>query len=200
MTWDNEGILFGQGKDGILRVSAAGGTPRPVIVVRPGEIAHGPQVLPGGDALLFTVATEAGSAAWDNAQIVRAVTQVRRPKDACGGRGGRSLSATGHLVYAIGGVVVAVPFDVGRLAISGGAVPVIEGVGRSISLTGAAQFTTARQWHARLCPGATIGVVDTTGRGPDGWERHRSTPRSAGCAVRDAASIPRWNTVRGRHR
>ena len=56
-TADNT-ILFGQGPDGIWRVSGDGGTPEHVVKVEAEQIAHGPQLLPGGDAVLFTLASK----------------------------------------------------------------------------------------------------------------------------------------------
>jgi len=60
MSWgaDDE-IVFGQGAGGIRRVRATGGTAETVVTVKSGEIAHGPQMLPGGSALLYTLASNA---------------------------------------------------------------------------------------------------------------------------------------------
>jgi hypothetical protein len=54
--WGDDGtILVGQGPKGILRVPAAGGTPEVLIPVEAGQLAHGPQMLPGGEWVLFTL-------------------------------------------------------------------------------------------------------------------------------------------------
>jgi hypothetical protein len=55
MSWSREGILFSQGKKGILRVSADGGQPEVIISIDDG-LGWGPQMLPGGEAVLFTLA------------------------------------------------------------------------------------------------------------------------------------------------
>ena len=47
-----------------------------------------------------------------------------------GGSDARYLP-TGHLLYAVAGTMYAVPFDAGRLVITGAAVPAVVGVGRS---------------------------------------------------------------------
>src|SRR5205807_9048622 len=58
-SWNSDGnIFFGQGTKGILRVSANGGKPENIVTVKSGEVAHGPQVLSGGDALMFTLRSE----------------------------------------------------------------------------------------------------------------------------------------------
>ena len=53
--WDGDAILFDQ-NEGIMRVSPTGGQPELLINVKSGEAALGPQMLPGGDVVLFTVA------------------------------------------------------------------------------------------------------------------------------------------------
>ncbi len=58
-----------------------------------------------------------------------------------GGSDARYVS-TGHLVYALQGTLLAVPFDPNGLEVTGGPVPLIEDVARTDSLqTGAAQFS-----------------------------------------------------------
>ena len=64
-------ILIGQGPRGILRVSADGGEPETIITVEPGELADGPQMLPDGEHVLFTVASgDRSGKPWDTARIV----------------------------------------------------------------------------------------------------------------------------------
>ena len=64
-------IVFGQRGAGIMQVSADGGTPEVLILLEgtegTGEVAHGPQVLPGEKAVLFTLGEGTN---WDDAQIV----------------------------------------------------------------------------------------------------------------------------------
>jgi dipeptidyl aminopeptidase/acylaminoacyl peptidase len=61
---------------------------------------------------------------------------------------------TGHIVYAHGGLVFAVRFDLARLAIVGGPAPVIEGVRRGLSgVTGAAQFSVSDHGTLVYVPG-----------------------------------------------
>ena len=69
VSWETDNtILFGQQK-GIMRVLAAGGTPASVIPAKDGELFYGPQLLPDGDSVLFSVTTLSGSSRWDRAQI-----------------------------------------------------------------------------------------------------------------------------------
>ena len=69
-SWERNGaILYGQ-PDGIWQVSENGGAPVRVIATEAGEQAYGPQLLPGGEWVLFTLANTANSSRWDEANIV----------------------------------------------------------------------------------------------------------------------------------
>ena len=122
----------------IEQIQDTGGTPYPVTRFDNGESSHRwPDFLPGGKALLF-VGGAAGSIG-DNAQIAvqSGVTGERRNlvPEATQPR----YASSGHLVYAQGGTLMAAPFDVQRLAITGAAVPVVDGVLQS-TLSGAAEY------------------------------------------------------------
>ena len=102
----------------------------PALVVRPadGETLSSPQVLPGGEAILFTAATASGSGRWDTAQIVvQSIGATDRTVVWRGGRDARYVP-TGHLVYAQGTTLFGIPFDAGRRAVAGSQTPMVEGV------------------------------------------------------------------------
>jgi Tol biopolymer transport system component len=141
MSWSKDGILFAEGEKGILRVSENGGQPESLARVKKGELAQGPQMLPGGKAFLFTLASGApGLDTWDKAQIVvQDLKSGERKTLITGGSDARYLQ-TGHIVYAISGNLFAIPFDLGSLEVKGGQVPVLEGVRRA-NPTGAAEFS-----------------------------------------------------------
>jgi dipeptidyl aminopeptidase/acylaminoacyl peptidase len=62
--------------------------------------------------------------------------------------------ATGHLLYAIGGVVLAAPFDLRRLEATGAPLPVVEGVGRArTSATGMAHMALSNGGALLYMPG-----------------------------------------------
>ena len=62
-------IVYGA-PEGIRRVSANGGIPELVVRTEAEEQIYGPQVLPGGAWVLFTVTRARGLRRWDQAQIV----------------------------------------------------------------------------------------------------------------------------------
>lgn len=139
--WElDDTIVFGQGEDGIWRVPASGGTPEVLIKVNSDkhEIAHGPQMLPQGNYVLFTLST---STVWDEAQIVvQSIESGDRKILIDKGTDARYVT-TGHIVYAKAGAIWAVPFDVNRLELTGDKVLLpIRGVHQSTSGTGTAQF------------------------------------------------------------
>ncbi len=150
-------ILFGRGPGGIWQVPGAGGTPERLIAVEEGELAHGPQMLPGGEWVLFTL-RPAGTSVWDAAQIVvQSVTTGERQVLIEGGRDGRYL-ATGHLVYALNNVLFAVPLDLDARDVTGGPVSLVAGVqGASGGRTGAAQFSLAGNGSLVYIPGSAGG-------------------------------------------
>ena len=58
MSWATDGsIVFGQGAAGIRRVPSTGGAAETIVTVKNGELAHGPQLLPGGNSVLYTLAS-----------------------------------------------------------------------------------------------------------------------------------------------
>ncbi|HYW46944.1 MAG TPA: protein kinase [Bryobacteraceae bacterium] len=114
---------------GLSQVPSAGGTPSPVTTLdtKKGEITHRfPQILPGGHAVLFTSHTSRGN--YDDATIEAVSLKTHERKVLVrGGYLGRYVP-TGHLIYLHENTLFAVPFDLGRLAPAGSAVPVLNDV------------------------------------------------------------------------
>ncbi len=133
MSWGSNGIVFSQGSQGIKLVSAEGGTPPDVLVPpKDGEVPASPQMLPGGRSVLFAVATGTALNRWDTADIVaQSVATGLRQIITKGGADPRFVP-TGHLVYAVGSSVYAVPFDAQTMKATGSPAPVIEGVRRAV--------------------------------------------------------------------
>jgi serine/threonine-protein kinase len=94
--------------------------------------------------VLFTLATGLSAPAWDKAHIVVQSLRSGERKTLIEGGSDARYVPTGHLVYALGGTLFAVPFDLRRLEITGGPVPMVEGVRRGITLSGgAAEFSVS---------------------------------------------------------
>jgi serine/threonine-protein kinase len=113
-------------------------------------------MLPGGESVLFTIGTPAGNVDWDKAQlVVQTLKSGARKTLHDGGSDGRFLP-TGNIVYALRGTLFAIPFDLKRLEVTGGAVPLVEGVQRSFS--GAAQFGFSGNGSLIYVPGPVSGT------------------------------------------
>jgi Tol biopolymer transport system component len=125
-------ILYGQ-PEGIMRVSANGGTPELVVPTEAAEHVHGPQMLPGGEWVLFTLTSAVGATRWDEAQIVVQSLESGERKILWEGGSDARYVSTGHLIYALEDVLFALPFDLASLEVSGGPVPIVEGVRRANS-------------------------------------------------------------------
>ena len=130
VSWGSEDtIVYGQ-PEGIMRVSANGGTPELVVPTEAPEQVHGPQMLPGGEWVLFTLTSASGPTRWDEAQILVQSLESGERKILWEGGSDVRYVPTGHLVYALEDVLFALPFDLASLEVSGGPVPVVEGVRR----------------------------------------------------------------------
>jgi serine/threonine protein kinase/Tol biopolymer transport system component len=155
MSWNEEGIVFAQSRKGILRVSGNGGQPELLASIKDNELLEGPQMLPGGQAILFS-STSSATAAWDRAEIVVQTLKSGARKTIISGGSDARYLPTGHLVYALGGVLFAVPFDLRRLETTAGPVGIVEGVQRS--LIGGAQFAFSKTGSLVYVPGPATGV------------------------------------------
>jgi DNA-binding beta-propeller fold protein YncE len=108
------------------------------------------------------LATGQATRRWDNARIVvQSIRSGERTTVLEGGSDARYLP-TGHLVYAVGGTLFAVRFDVARLATLGNRVPVVEGVRRSSGLvTGAAHYAVSDTGNLIYVPGPRSALANS---------------------------------------
>jgi Tol biopolymer transport system component len=125
-------IVFGQ-PEGIMRVSANGGTPELLVATGKNEQVHGPRMLPGGQWVLFTISRSSGLTRWNVAEIVAQSLASGERKVLWRGGGDARYVPTGHLVYSLDDTLFALPFDLDRLEVTGGPVPMVAGLQRPIS-------------------------------------------------------------------
>jgi serine/threonine-protein kinase len=107
-----------------------------------GETSHRwPQILPGGQAVLYTDAVVAGE--FNDGMIgVYSLKTGQRKTVQRGGYYGRYVPS-GHLLYVHQGTLLAVPFDLDRLEVRGVPVPVLEDVAGNPATAGG-QFDFSR--------------------------------------------------------
>jgi serine/threonine-protein kinase len=161
MDWVEAGIFFASDND-IFRVSPDGGTPELVVDLPSGHSPLTPQVLPDGTHILFTMAQGSSADRWERAQIV--VENIRtkeRTTVVDGGADGRYVTS-GHIVYALGGVLYAAPFDVNSRKVTGAPLPVVEGVRRGLTgAMGTAHYAVSPSGLLAYVPGPTSSASAT---------------------------------------
>jgi Tol biopolymer transport system component len=184
-------ILFGQ-TDGIRRVSADGGTPELVIKPGEGEQVSGPQLLPGGEWVLFAVSK--GATNWDEATIVVQSLKTQERREVWRGGSDARYVSTGHIVYALGGDLFAIPFDLDSLKVNGGPVSLVQGVLRALATDGANYGISDDGAMVYVVGGAAVNTtslvwVDRTGKEeavaapPQGYFYPRIAPDGQRAAV-----------------
>jgi Tol biopolymer transport system component/predicted Ser/Thr protein kinase len=152
-SWGSNGVIAFAPSIGtsLKQVPDGGGTPQLLTRLEKGEVnQRWPEFLPEGKAVLFTSAPT--NTSWTNSQVAAQSVGTGERRNLIQGATHPSYAASGHLVYAQGGSLMAVPFDPQRLAITGTAVPVLEGVLQSPS-SGAAQYSLSATGSLVYIPG-----------------------------------------------
>jgi serine/threonine protein kinase/Tol biopolymer transport system component len=150
-SWASQGlIIFTPSTASVLvRVRDAGGAAQALTRLEKGENSHRwPNLLPGGKAVLFAAGT---SGNWTNAQVAAQPIGTGERWNLIQGGMYPRYAPSGHLVYAQGGNLVAVPFNPQRLEVTGTAVTVVESVSQSPA--GAAQYDLSATGSLVYVPG-----------------------------------------------
>jgi eukaryotic-like serine/threonine-protein kinase len=163
-SWSEDGLIVfatNEPVTGLLRVSAEGGEPE---VLTSTDMATKddhlfPAVLPGGRAVLFTIANGISSTASATQVAVFDVT-TRQVKHLVQAASQAEYTDTGHLVYASGGALRAVRFDLGTLETVGDPGTVLEHV--LTMETGAANFVVSK--YGALIYAPPVAQVGREGR------------------------------------
>jgi serine/threonine-protein kinase len=137
--WGDDGTIFftPSPNSGISKVAAAGGTPQ--LVTTPdrdrGEMGHyWPDILPDGKSLVFTIAESSGKfrVAVQSLETGKRQLLIENANSA-------RYAPTGHLVFARGGVLMAVPFDAAAQRVRGQEAVLVDSVVNTN--TGGAQYS-----------------------------------------------------------
>ena len=138
-------IFFGHLNSSIHRVPANGGVPveATILDTTRGEISHRfPQVIPDSKWILFTVKKN-NIASFDEAVIAAENVETHERRELVNGGSFARYLPTGHIMYARGASLYAVPFDREDVRVTGPSIPVIEG-GMLNPFSGTANFEVSR--------------------------------------------------------
>jgi eukaryotic-like serine/threonine-protein kinase len=138
--WGGQGIIaFAPTANGTIeQVPDTGGALQPLSHFEKSELSQRwPEFLPDGKALLFARAQSALD--FTNAQISVQLLGTGQQRNLIPAATHPRYAPSGHLIYAQGGSLIAMPFDSRRLASTGAWVPVVEGVLQS-PIKGDAQY------------------------------------------------------------
>ena len=152
-------IVYSTFENGIMRIPANGGTPESIIKPRP-ETLSLPQILPDGRSVLYTAIIFNPPAQ----KIMIQSLKSGEPKELFAGNSARYLP-TGHIVYKSpnNNNLFAIPFDLDRLEVKGGAVPIAEGVGNyAVSDSGTLGYISATS--VSTAAGKTLVWVNREGK------------------------------------
>jgi serine/threonine-protein kinase len=130
-SWGEDGTIVAalNPTNRLWRIPETGGAPRAVLDMSAKGVAPvWPQLLPGGDAVLFSTLGHAGADPGD-VEIASLKTGAHTLL-VHGGTYGRYLPS-GYLTYVNQGTLYAVPFDLARRSVHGRAMPVLEDVAYS---------------------------------------------------------------------
>jgi serine/threonine protein kinase/Tol biopolymer transport system component len=133
-SWGEDDTILFSALGVIMQVSANGGTPEAIVKAEENERFVSPQILPDGKSILFTVITGVFPQISVPQVFVQSLKSGERKNLYLPGSFAQYLP-TGHLVYAVDNNLFVIPFDLDRLEITGGAVPMVEGVFRMSTST-----------------------------------------------------------------
>src|SRR5262249_52375128 len=133
-------ILFVQQR-GILQVPGAGGTPKVVVARKGGDRLSSPQLLPGGEFVLF-ILYGPGATVEQGQVVAQKLGTSERHVLVEGARDVRYLTS-GHLLYSRGNTLLAQATDPRTLTLSGEPVPVLDGVANAGATSPAVHFAVS---------------------------------------------------------
>jgi serine/threonine-protein kinase len=149
LSWPDPDKMVFAGLNGIVRVPVSGGATELLIRRNAGEVFESPQILPGGEDILFVRLPgeepgQSGVLRWDTAELViQSIGKDNRTVLFTGGSHPRYLPS-GHVVYAQEGTLFALSVDLDSRKVTGGPVPVVESVRRtSNGFSDAAQYAVS---------------------------------------------------------
>jgi eukaryotic-like serine/threonine-protein kinase len=174
---DNTIVFVPDYNGGLWTVSANGGTPQPLLKtsVEKDRVSYSdPQILPGGKAVLFTLASGRAVTA-DDQDVAVLDPGDNDPRILIRGGSHPRYLPTGQVVYVHAGALLAIAFDMSKLAVTGTPVSVVEGLGKTWS--GDTDYSIAKngtlvyEANAGVKTGGLFVLVDRHGNVQPLWGR-----------------------------
>jgi eukaryotic-like serine/threonine-protein kinase len=175
ITWSGDrAIIFAPTAPSVLeRVSDSGGPPQALTHFEKGDGAQmWPELLPGGNAVLFALAASPVDV---NPRIVVESLSSGKRRDLIAGGRAPHYAASGHLIYAQGNNLMAAPFDLQQLQVTGAAVPVVDGTFQS-GYNGSVQYALSNTGSLAYIAGGSLGGERLVWVSRDGREEALSAP------------------------
>ncbi len=150
-------LVFGVAPASLARVAAAGGTLQNLPVIDPARMERWggePQFLPDGKTVLFGMRTSNVDTFNDYRIAAYSLETMQRKILVEGGTKATYLPSR-LLVYLRAGTLLAAPFDLAKLAITGPAVPVLNDVYEN-AVDGTAQFAVSANGSLAYAPGGEV--------------------------------------------
>ncbi len=174
-TWGSQGtIIFAPTQAGVLQeMSDMGGNLQPLTRFEEDETSHRwPDLLPDGKTLLFAagIGTTLRVRAYsmDSGEQQEIIQAGRQPR----------YLPSGHLLYVQAGTLMAVPFDVQRMEVTGIAIPVVEDLLQTTP-TAAAQYSISRSGSLVYVGGASASQRSLVWVSRNGVEQPLPAPARA---------------------
>jgi serine/threonine-protein kinase len=162
-SWGEDDVIVFSTADALWRVAASGGTPEQIVKTREDEFIRVlPFVMPGAKWLLFTAQESVSS--WEDARTVVRSLETGEERVLLSDAMDARYAPSGHLVFMRRGRLMAAPFDLERLQVTGAAVAVVDDVMQSINVGNTGEETGAGQYA--FAAGGTLAYV-TGGVPPD---------------------------------
>ena len=157
---EDDTIVFAdEQKYGLWQVTASGGEPKQLTTalrLPKGKREHShlfPHIIPEGKGVLFTISSPGQShIATFSFETGQYRTLIERGSCA-------HYVQTGHLVYSLAGDLIAVPFDLKAMKVTGPLVPVVEGM-MSFGWYGGAHFSVSRNGSLVYIPGSAATAAN----------------------------------------
>jgi len=194
-SWGGDGTIVVSSEGRLWKLLPSAEKFEPLTSSASGEGVHRwPEILPGGEAALFSVVHGTP----ERADVAVVSLRTGQWKTLISGGGGARYAPTGHLVYGVNGTLFAVGFDLARLEVTTDPVALFDGVvtrnnGPSDIAISPSNRSSTRPGHWGRRGIQSCGWIVTDAR-----SRWASTPRStAPCASRPTAvASPSTNTAR----